>query len=289
MAAWIGALFAWLVTTAAFARSGGSIGGGFHAPAPRAPVGGGSHSWGGGSHSWGGGGGFFFVGGNGTVFTILFLIFIAVLVSRVIAAARQQKQAEAASRLDVACYELGIHAVARSMQDRLEALADRVDTSNQRGLHAMLREVVLELRRQKLHVRFAGAEVHRGLTGSAAEQRFQALAGDARSKYDREVIRADDVGVRRQQKEVATDGYHDEDGQLAVKEFFVVTLVVAARNTKFPDKINDGPLLDQALTALGSIALDDLAAAEVIWSPASKSDAMNRDDIDERYPRLLPV
>jgi uncharacterized membrane protein len=131
--------------------------------------------------------------------------------------------------------------------------------------------------------------VEKALPRNQAEQQFQLLAGDARSQFGREIVRADSQGVRHQQKEVATDGIRDEDGQLAVSEFFVVTVLVAVRGVTLVQRILDARELESALQTLAAIPPDSLEAVEVVWSPAAKSDSMDRDDMALRYPQLAPV
>ncbi len=266
---------------------GSSYGGTRYVPIP-IPIGGGY----GGGYGYGGGGYYRTSSGGGGIFMVLIIIVVfagGVYLLVRWQASRKGKAEDEADKLIVGRYDFGVQALARDMQDRLEAMAARVDTSSSEGLAAMLREVALELRRHIEHVAFASAELQGALARESAEQQFLMIAGDARSQYGREIVRADQQGVRRQQKEVATDGIRDEDGQLSMAEFFVVTVIVAVRGVKLVARVDDAQQVQQALATLSAIPAVSLEAVEVVWSPASKSDAMDRDDMALRYPRLMSV
>lgn len=317
-----------LIAAPAWARSGGSMGGGFRSSS-RSFGGSSSRSFGGGSFgsgsrssspsssSWGGGGGTRLVpipipigggygggyshygtggyssSGSGSGFLVFLLVIgamvVVIIVVTKIAAARRRQAEGVASQLDVAHYEFGVQALARDMQDRLEAMAERVDTSTPDGLQSLLRSVALELRRHVDNIQYGAAELRPALAAADAERQFLDWTGDARSKYGREVVRADRMGVQRQVKEMTTDGIHDEDGQLAVAEYFVVTVMVAARRVPFVADVTNSQQLDAALSVLMSVPPSQLEAVEVVWSPASKSDAMDKEDMMMRYPRMMAI
>lgn len=298
----------WLAAWPAWARSGGSMGGGFRSSGSRSSGGfrssGGSSSSGGGWRSSSGGGtryvpvpvpmgggyryGPSYGSSSGSAFgaVVVLLLIGGVVVAVIIFARRQQKQTEVARALTVVHYDFGVQQIARDIQDKLEALAARVDVSTSEGLRDMLAAVARELRRRQEHIEFGAVELKPPLPPPEAEQQFNRWTDDVRSKYGREVVRADRLGVQRQQKEIATDGIHDEDGQLAVAEYFVVSVVVAARNVQFPAQLTSAQQLDEVLGMLASIPAHQLEAAEIVWSPASQSDAMDREDMALRYPAL---
>lgn len=262
---------------------GGGYGGTRYIPVP-IPIGGGGYGGG-----YGGGGYYRTSSGGGGVFLALIVILIFAGAVYFLVRWQAARKGAEADKLVVGRYDFGVQAMARDMQDRLEAMAARVDTSSSEGLASMLREVALELRRHIEHIAFASAQLHGALAREAAEQQFLMIAGDARSQYGREVVRADQQGVRRQQKEIATDGIRDEDGQLAMAEFFVVTVIVAVRGVQLVARVDDAQQLQQALATLTGIPPASLEAVEVVWSPASKSDAMDRDDMALRYPALMSI
>ena len=158
------------------------------------------------------------------------------------------------------------------------------------GLAALLREVALALRRQVEAVEYGAVTRVAALALPAAQQQFGQWSADARSKYNREIVRADELGVRKEQKEVATkDALHDEDGEFAVSEFFVVTLVLGLRGVDLVASVNDARELEALLERLSRVTAEELVAVEVVWSPASLSDSLAKDDMQLRYPELFPI
>ncbi len=297
--------------SAALARSGGSMGGGFRSrsmpsfsrptPAPSynpspsystsprfmpipVPVGGG----------YGYGRGYGYSSGSSTGGLIFFLVILAIIgVIVVIAVLRNRKQAaqaEKASQVDVLRIQFGVQAQARNIQERFEKMAETADTDSEAGLAALLREVALALRRQVEAVEYGAVTRVAALALPAAQQQFGQWSADARSKYNREIVRADELGVRKEQKEVATkDALHDEDGEFAVSEFFVVTLVLGLRGVDLVASVNDARELEALLERLSRVTAEELVAVEVVWSPASLSDSLAKDDMQLRYPELFPI
>lgn len=301
----------------AWARSGGSMGGGFRsrsmpsfsrsapvpsfrpsyapsfAPTPRyipipVPVGGGygggygygrSYGYSPGS-SWG-----------GVVFFLIILVIVgAVILVSVLKKRKQQAVADKANQVDVFRIELGVQAQARSIQERFERMAENAETDSEAGLASLLREVALSLRRQVQAIEYGAVTRVGALAFGTAQQQFGQWAGDARAKYNREIVRADAMGLRKEQKEAATrDELHDEDGEFAVAEFFVVTLVLGLRGVVLGTSVNDARELEALLEQLSRITAEQMVAVEVIWSPASLSDSMARSDMQLRYPELFAI
>jgi len=229
------------------------------------------------------------MGGVLVFFLVVGGIVVAFIVFARFQAARKGKVADAANRVDVFQIQLGVQAQARAVQDRLERMAQSIDTETEQGLQTMLREVAIELRRHAEHIEYGAIERAAALSLPAAEQKFLSYSGEARSTYNREVISRDALGVRTQQKELTTDGIRDEDGQFAVSEFFVVTILAAMRGVTLPERLMDAAALDELLAALGSVAAEQLVAAEVVWTPASLSDSMARDDMESRFPQMMSI
>ena len=311
------------VSTAAYARSGGSFGGGsFRGRSGGSSFGGGSFGSGssGGSSfspSFGGGGGTRFVpvpvplGGsryygssNGYGRTssgggcwLGCLILVGIIVVIVIVAQRSRRmnrgggsggRSDDADAIQTARVQLGLQMQAWALVDRLDALARSGNTSDSEGLQNLLRQSLATIRHYLANIEYGAAEQKPALEPIEAERQFGRWTGEARLSYDREVVRSDKFGVQEQQREVATDGIRDEDGQLAVAEFFVVTIVVATRSFALPPlrKTDD---LQGVLSALAGLTASDLVALEIIWSPAAKSDAMSRDDMETTFPALRPL
>lgn len=303
----------------ALARSGGSMGGGFRSrssssfsrsfsgsspstsfrpsPAPSyssgtryvpipVPIGGGYGYGYGRSYGYGSGS-----SSGGLIFFLILLAIVGVIVVVTVLRSRKQAaQADKASRIDVLRIQLGVQAQARNIQERFEKMAESADTDSEAGLARLLREVALALRQQVEAIEYGAVTRVAALALPAAQQQFGQWSTDARSKYNREIVRADDMGLRKTQKEAATkDALHDEDGEFAIAEFFVVSLVLALRGVDIVASVNDARELEALLERLARITADELVAVEVVWSPASLSDSLAKDDMQLRYPELFPI
>lgn len=192
-------------------------------------------------------------------------------------------------KCDVWLVQLGVQMAARDIQDTLEAMAAKIDPNSEDSLSYALRTLAQNLQDRAESVEYAAVRGTEKLQMAKAEDQFQLWSGNERAKFNREVIRGSKSGVQRSQKEWQTDGIRDEDGQLAVAEFFVVSVVLASRGVKLPRQVMGGDSLNGLLQALGGVTGAQLVALEVVWSPAARSDAMSRQDMEGRYPELAPV
>jgi uncharacterized membrane protein len=278
-----------LVADEALARSGGSSGGSRFRSSSGGGWGGGS-SWGGGSGYRGGGhygGGFYFFG-----FGIPWQLIVAVIVVAVIGSIVQNLKKKAAEATRVYRLRFAMEMPGGRPWEALE----QVVRGARRGRHgddlaAQCRDVALFLRRQGdkvTHACIAGDGLRLGF--DQAEATFNALSGESRRAFNREVLRIEDGGhVRETKREVdGLDGLHDEDGDFGINEFFAVTLVVALRGR---DSALKTPLSTQAdleamLARLSSVTEEEVMACEVVWEPAAESDALTSDDMLVTYPEL---
>ncbi|MBI5609407.1 MAG: DUF1517 domain-containing protein [Deltaproteobacteria bacterium] len=270
--------------------SGSSYGGTRYVPVP-VPVGGYSRPYyGGGYRSYGSSGSF--VGALTAIVVFIVIIIVILLLRRMWLRGKQaagEAVADRADRCDVTLVQFGVQMLARPIQDKLEKLADKIDASSEEGLAYALRVLGQELTAHQENVEYVAVQVQAKLALAKAQDQFELWAQNERAKYNREVVRGQADGTRRQQKEWQTDGIRDEDGQLAVAEYFVISLVIATRNWTPPAYINDATELMALLEQLSAFKTDDLVALEVVWSPAAQSDAMSRDDMTSRYPTLHTV
>jgi uncharacterized membrane protein len=223
-----------------------------------------------------------------SLFAFLFFVFWIVVIVIVVRKlkARQGGATTDTDSADVMMFQMGIHDTARDLQDTLEQLAAAASAGTETALAAALHAIADNLDARPEFIEYASARQSLQLSLPRAEDEFTYWANTERSKYNREVLRVDKSGKTQQQKEWKTDGIRDEDGQLAVHEFFVVTVVLACRGQIFPAAIQNHAELNAALAAMRRLKPDQLVALEVIWSPSARSDAMSRDDMTSRYPEL---
>ena len=232
-----------------------------------------SYSGGGGSPLWG-------------LFTFLiFVIVAAIAYSPRRATERMLNAARPRGSIDVVMIQLALDARARRFaQARLAELA-RGDTASQGGLANLARETAMMLRHAETAWIYAGVREWNPQSPQQAEAQFRQAANDARSRYRHELIR----GHQGQVSTVAAPGTRAraEEGEGVV----VVTFLLAAR-IEIPN--GHDPSRPEAMHALlhRIVALRpyQIAALEVIWSPAEETDRMSTAELEALYPemRALP-
>lgn len=289
----------------AASRGGGRIGGGsFRSPSPSrgysSPR---SYSppMGGGGYYPGGGFGFpfiaptFFIGGGGSLVTIL--VFFAIASFLVQTFRRSQVEGsdyDAVSNptVSVARLQVGLLANARELQADLDKLAASANTGSTAGLAQVLQETTLALLRHPEYWTHADSTVQQSRLASA-EAEFNRLALSERSKFSRETL----SNVNNQLQQAPLDALlaGSDVGSLATQElqdpgeFIVVTLVVGAQGSLQLPAVNNTEDLRQALGILGGVASDRLLALEVLWTPQAEADVLTRDDLLVEYPSLKLV
>lgn len=235
--------------------------------------------------------------GRGWVSTLVLLLVLAFIVFVIVLIVRRRRAASADGGavqdsdppVDLTLLQFGVQIQARNIQDKLEKLAERTNADDEGSLAFALRTLAQELIAQSEYVEYAAVQRLHALPLARAEDQFNLWAGNERAKFNREVIRGGRSGVQRQQKEWKTDGIRDEDGQLAVAEFFVISVVLASRTLALPNQLMDSAALAEVLEALAGVRTEQLVALEVVWSPAAMSDSMGRDDMTSRYPSLISL
>lgn len=285
------------------ARSGGRIGGGsFRRPAPayRQPA---SRPPNGGYYP-GGGFGFPFLlpifgvgGGFGGLFTIL--IFLAVA-NFLVQSFRRAGSGGSEGTLgygdgysnpqySVASLRVGLLAEARSLQDNLDQIAQRANTGSSEGLALALQETTLALLRNPEYWAYASSETQQARL-EGAEEGFNRLLMSERSKLQEETL----SNVNHQLKQATNKSLPESDSsqQLLAEgpgEYIVVTILAAAQgNLKLP-KVNSSEDLRQALNQLGAVSGQQLAAAEILWTPQAKGDTLTSEEVIAAYPELKLV
>ena len=184
--------------------------------------------------------------------------------------------------LDVGCVVVGLdHRARAAVQAAMRRLAETGDTRSKEGLSRMLAGAIDEL----LSVRASWTHGHAersSLPPADAQRVFGELAHRARSRFDVEVIRAEQGSVLRQAAPALPDS--DEPGVV------LVTLLVASKHAL---AISSGDTRDALASALGALRIgaDALVAIEVVWSPAEERDRVSASAIERRHPeiRRLPA
>lgn len=225
-------------------------------------------------------------GGIGTIFTLMFVGMAAFYFINIFnkGASQDDSYDEYDPRVSVLRLQVGLLGIARGLQDRLDALADKADTSSPEGLHYILSETTLALNRKPEYC------VYGYTTGTVvrdvddAEQRFNEYSLEERGKFEEETLV--NVGSRR----VGTAPFASfSSNRNAANEFIVVTIVVAAEGNYTLPQISTADDLRRALVVMGSIPADSIQAVEVLWTPQEAGDVLTAQDLLADYPLLRPL
>jgi len=279
------------------ARSGGS-GGGFRRSS------GGSRSFGGGSRSrssggsFGGGGSSYRGGGGGfgiyfltpQMIGIILVIAFAWFVINAAKSAAERRRAAAEAALAVARLQLGFDALSTTgLRDRIEQLVRDADTATEAGLWRLAQRVLDEVAKHLDSVSYASLSEETKLPPEHGEKRFFALTNEARALFEREIVRRDQGGLKLTQRNSdKANELVDEDGTFGIAEYFIVTLVMAARGGPIglPPQLVGHDEVAAAVGAMRQIRLDRHIGFEVVWTPAAESDILSRDA--HRLPPARP-
>jgi uncharacterized membrane protein len=263
---------------AADATTGGSMGGGSFGGGGGG--GGGGYSGGGGYRSSGGG------GGGGSWGGMLFGIGGAVVIYLVFNAISKGGGGGGGNKMDVSVLRLALDWKVRAhVQQEMMRIARTTKTSSQTGLVFMLREVALTLRRARDSWVYAGVVNAKPSTPANAETLFRQHAQQAREGFTHELIRAHggDLTTAAAPAEL---GARPEEGPGLV----VITMVVAARTAlvDFHDPSN-AEEVRRWLEAISGLTTANLAAVEVIWTPAAEDDRMSSVELETFYPEMKRI
>jgi uncharacterized membrane protein len=281
------------------ARSGGRIGGGsfrapsrgYSSPSNSFPSRGGGYYPGGGFSSP-----FFipflFGGGGGSLLSLLVMVAVGgflLQTFRRVAGGENFEGDVYNPQVSIAQIQVGLLAEARSVQSKLDQLAETVNADTASGRMHLLQETSLELLRHPEYWTY-------GKTGTQqakldrAEAVFNQLSLNERGKFTTETLSK----VNNQLRQAETNAQLNSTGELATveqerAEYIIVTLLVAATRAIQLPKINGESDLRQALQTLGSLDASALVAIEAIWTPQANGDALTTDDILAYYPDLKLV
>jgi uncharacterized membrane protein len=281
------------------ARSGGRIGGGsFRAPSRgySAPSGGG-YSRGGGYYPGGGLSPLFWFlpfSGGGGLFSLLIMVAVGGFLLQTFRRVTGGDSFEGDvynPQVSIAQIQVGLLADARSVQSKLDQLAETVNTDTASGRMHLLQETSLELLRHPEYWTYGKTSTQQAKL-DRAEAVFNQLSLNERGKFTTETLSK----VNNQLRQADANPILNSTGELATvaqeperAEYIIVTLLVAATRSLDLPKINGDTDLRQALQTLGSVDASAIVAIEAIWTPQANGDALTTDDILAYYPDLKLV
>jgi uncharacterized membrane protein len=282
------------------ARSGGRIGGGsFRAPSRgySAPSTGGGYNRGYGGGYGGGFSPFFlpfmFGGGGGSLFSLMIMIAVGGFLLQTFRRVTGGDSLEGGDvynpQVSIAEIQVGLLADARSVQSKLDQLAQTVNAETASGRMHLLQETSLELLRHPEYWTYGKTSTQQAKL-DRAEAAFNQLSLAERGKFTTETLSK----VNNQLRQAEATAVLNSTGELATAdqerpEYIIVTLLVAATRSIQLPKINGDQDLRQALQTLGSLDASAIVAVEAIWTPQANGDALTTDDILTYYPDLKLV
>jgi uncharacterized membrane protein len=184
---------------------------------------------------------------------------------------------------------VGLLADARNLQQELNQIANRAQTSSTAGLAKVLQETTLALLRHPEYWVYAGGEAQQARLESA-EVAFNRLALSERSKVRGETL--SNVAGELKQQQPGAIALTTAAGELVEPEpgaYIVVTLIVGTEGKIELPTINGDADVRRALSMLGAVSGDRLLALEVLWTPQAEGDVLTRDDMMADYPKLKLV
>jgi len=223
------------------------------------------------------GGGFGF-GGLGTIITLAFMAYLASTVMGGGGLLGDGGFGDSGT-VTVAKVQIGLLADNRRMQNDLQKIVGRADTSTPDGLHFVLTETVLALLRRPEVWAYATSTGKQVSGLDRGEELFNEFSLSERGKFQKETFV--NYGGRARKNELA-----EGEGSSEVDELVVVTVLVAYEGSVKLTKCRDLAETRECLEKLGGLASDAVLAAEVLWTPSDPSDSYTRDDITVDYPEL---
>jgi uncharacterized membrane protein len=282
------------------ARSGGRIGGGsfrspsrgYSSPGNSYPSRGGGYYPGGGFLSplfW-----FLPFGGGGSLLSLFVLIAVGGFLLNTFRRVTGGDSFEGDvynPQVSIAQIQVGLLAEARSVQSKLDQLAETVNADTASGRMYLLQETSLELLRHPEYWTYGKTSTQQAKL-DRAEAVFNQLSLNERGKFTTETL----SNINNQLRQAQTNSALNSTGELVTveqeqerAEYIIVTLLVAATRPLELPKINGQDDLRQALQTLGSLDGSAIVAVEAIWTPQANGDALTTDDILAHYPDLKLV
>lgn len=223
--------------------------------------------------------------GGGSIFTFLLFgilaLFLVQTVGSAIAGRSEGGILGAGDTCSVMRLQVGLLGNARTLQRDLERIADRADTSTTQGLHYVLTETVLSLLRHPEYCVYGRATTDKAKSFENAEASFNQLSLEERRKIEQETY----VNVDSLKKKGGFVSKGDGFGN----EYIVVTVIVAAEGELKLPTVRSAEDLQQALTTLGSVPVDQLQAVEILWTPQDANDTLTEQELLHDYPALTAL
>jgi uncharacterized membrane protein len=236
---------------------------------------------------------FGFGGGFGGLFTIFMVIAVGNFLMSAVRRSQENATVEETYNptMSVNKLQVALLADARTLQDDLNRIAESADTGSTAGLAQVLQETSLSLLRHPEYWVYGSSSSQQAKMDSA-ELQFNRLALTERSKFSEETLSNVNNQLRQASDRLALGAKGEIDpAKLPDQpgEYIVVTLITANQGKLDLPTIQSSQDLRRALSQMGAIAGDKLAALEVLWTPQAEGDTLSADELLAEYPDLRLV
>lgn len=168
----------------------------------------------------------------------------------------------------------------RFVQDALRDLAQKGDTSSAAGLAAMLASVARALVATKIAWIYTGIEQLAPMPPASARAEHAKRTQDARARFQHELVRNADGKTTTDKAPALAPRAEEGEGVVVVSVIVATRASLRAASASEPDQVA------QLLEQLAGLSAAELAAVEIVWSPAAEEDRMSTDELEARYPEL---
>lgn len=174
--------------------------------------------------------------------------------------------------------QIGLLGMARGLQQDLDTIASKADTSDPEGLQYVLQETVLSLLRNPSYCVYGYSDGSKVSGLGEAENKFNELSLAERGKFQSETL----VNFGGRSRKGSSYGKASDMSN----ELIVVTILCAVEGKLKLPKVTSLQELKEALSKLGGVRPEGLLAVEVMWTPQEVGDTLSRDELVADYPLL---
>ncbi|KAJ3697539.1 hypothetical protein LUZ61_001244 [Rhynchospora tenuis] len=206
------------------------------------------------------------------------IFFIAVVVSGVIIALLLAYFDKNRPKPSIIKLQVALKGQGCSLQQDLNNIALKADTSTKEGYKYVLEESARALLRNSEHWLLSYLSEQTKCDEKQAENLFYELSFEERSKFDEETLV--NIDNHQEQKSVL------EDVSTSATPFIVVNVILATAGPLKLSPINTATDLKAILKKLGGLAKREILAAHVLWTPQDENDQLSAERVFQDYPLL---
>ncbi|KAJ4755815.1 Myelin-associated oligodendrocyte basic protein isoform 1 [Rhynchospora pubera] len=205
------------------------------------------------------------------------VFFIAVLVSGVMITLLLAYFDKNRSMPSVIKLQVALKGQGCSLQQDLNDIALKADTSTQEGYKYVLQESARTLLRNSEYWLLSYLSEQTKCDENQAENLFYELFFEERSKFDEEtLVNIDNHQEQKRMSDVSTSS----------TPFIVVNVILATAGPLKLSPINTATDLKAILQKLGGLAKREILAAHVLWTPQDENDHLSAERVFQDYPLL---